>query len=242
MWSLTRVTWGGLVTLSCPTLCDPMDCSPPGSSVQEISQARILEWVAISFSRGSSWPRDWTQVSCIVGGLLHCRQTLYWLNHQEAWVTLGPGLSVKALDYTHCPCSPSDEGLSRCFMCLNQGLLLRVAIKGTKIGFGNFHFGGAVVKNPPANAGDPRDAGSILGSGRSPELGNGNSLQYSCLENPMDRRAWQAAIHGVSKNQMWLSMQPPLRSSRFGHILPTSDETIAWGREFSSYHVIKLEW
>ena len=49
----------------CPALCDPMDCSAPGSSVRRIFQARILEWVAISFSRGSSWPRDWTQVSCI---------------------------------------------------------------------------------------------------------------------------------------------------------------------------------
>ena len=51
----------------CPTLCDPMDCSPPGSSVHGILQARILEWVAISFSRGSSQPRDQTQVSCIAG-------------------------------------------------------------------------------------------------------------------------------------------------------------------------------
>ena len=51
----------------CPTLCDPVDCSPPGSSVHGILQARILEWVAIPFSRGSSWPRDRTQVSCIAG-------------------------------------------------------------------------------------------------------------------------------------------------------------------------------
>ena len=55
------------VAQSCPTLYDPMNCSPPGSSVHGIFQAWILEWVAISFSRGSSWPRDWTQVSCIVG-------------------------------------------------------------------------------------------------------------------------------------------------------------------------------
>ena len=54
-----------LVAQLCPTLCDPMDCSPPDSSVHGISQARILEWVAIPFSRGSSQPRDWTQVSCI---------------------------------------------------------------------------------------------------------------------------------------------------------------------------------
>ena len=51
----------------CPTLCYPMDCSLPGSSVHGISQARILEWVAISFSRVTSWPRDWTHVTCIAG-------------------------------------------------------------------------------------------------------------------------------------------------------------------------------
>ena len=55
-----------LVAQSCLTLCDPMDYSPPGSSVHGILQARILEWVAISFSRGSSQPRDQTGISCIV--------------------------------------------------------------------------------------------------------------------------------------------------------------------------------
>ena len=56
-----------LVTQSCPTLCDPMDCNPSGSSVRGILQARIPEWVAISFFRGSSQARDLTQVSCIAG-------------------------------------------------------------------------------------------------------------------------------------------------------------------------------
>ena len=55
------------VTQSRPTLCDPMDCSLSGSSVHGIFQARILEWVAVSFSRGSSQPKDRTRVSCIVG-------------------------------------------------------------------------------------------------------------------------------------------------------------------------------
>ena len=59
-----------LVVQLCPTLCNPMDCSPPGSSVYGILQARILEWVAIFSSRGSSWPRDQTQVSCIAGKFL----------------------------------------------------------------------------------------------------------------------------------------------------------------------------
>ena len=57
----------GEVSQSCLTLCDPMDCSLPGSSVHGIFQARILEWVAFPFSRRSSWPRDWTWVSRVVG-------------------------------------------------------------------------------------------------------------------------------------------------------------------------------
>ena len=54
----------------------------PGSSVHGILQARILEWVTISFSRGSSWPRDWTRISCIAGSLLYCRQILYQLSQE----------------------------------------------------------------------------------------------------------------------------------------------------------------
>ena len=55
------------VAQSCPTLCDPVDCSPPGSSAHGILQARVLEWVAISFSRESSRPRNQTQVSHVAG-------------------------------------------------------------------------------------------------------------------------------------------------------------------------------
>ena len=55
-----------------------------------------------------------------------------------------------------------------------------------------------VVKNPPAKAGDIRDAGSIPGLGRSPGGGYGNPLQYPCLENPTDREAWRATVHGVT--------------------------------------------
>ena len=57
-----------LVTQSCLTLCNPMDCNPAGSSVHGILQARILEWIAVPFFRGSSWPWDWTQVSFTSGG------------------------------------------------------------------------------------------------------------------------------------------------------------------------------
>ena len=55
------------------------------------------------------------------------------------------------------------------------------------------------AKSPPAHAGDTGDVGSIPGSGRSPGAGNGNPLQYSCLENPMDRGAWQATVHGFKE-------------------------------------------
>ena len=61
--------------------------------------------------------------------------------------------------------------------------------------------GGRVVKNLPANVGDARDMGLISGSGRSPGEGNGNPLQYSCLENSMDREAWWARVHRVTKSQ-----------------------------------------
>ena len=89
----------GLVTKSCPALCDPVDCSLSGSSVHGISQARRLEWVAISPSRESSWPRDWTHVSCLAGlfftieppGKPHWRTTaLYFLLNSAITYILSP--------------------------------------------------------------------------------------------------------------------------------------------------------
>ena len=74
---------GCVVTQSCPTLFDPMDCNLPGSLVHGISQARILEWFAISFSKGSSWPRDWTHVSYVGGRVLY-----HWATREAQW-TLG---------------------------------------------------------------------------------------------------------------------------------------------------------
>ena len=71
-----------LAAQSCPTLCHSVDCSPPGSSVHVIFQARILEWAAILFSRGSSHPRDWTWVSCFAGRFFMIQDpkpTISWL-------------------------------------------------------------------------------------------------------------------------------------------------------------------
>ena len=81
--------FGCLVAKLYATLCDPMNCSPPASSDHGISQARILEWVAISLSRESSWPRDWTHVPCFGRKVLHHWTTweaLFW-----PYVVLFPG-------------------------------------------------------------------------------------------------------------------------------------------------------
>ena len=66
---------------SCPTLCNPVDCSPQGSSVCNILLARILKWVAITFSRGSSWPRDRTRLFCIAGRFFTTWATRHCLGH-----------------------------------------------------------------------------------------------------------------------------------------------------------------
>ena len=74
---------------------------------------------------------------------------------------------------------------------------MNIVLYATQWGFP----GGRVVKNLPANAGDTRDMGLIPGSERSLGVGNGNLLQYSCLENSMDRGAWWATVHGAAKSQ-----------------------------------------
>ena len=88
------------VAQSCPTLCDPMDCSLQGSSIHGIFQARVQEWVAISFSRGSSRPRD--------PGLWHCSQTLYRLHHQGS-----PKLSPVRRVYAPLFCLVHNKDLER---------------------------------------------------------------------------------------------------------------------------------
>ena len=89
-----------------------------------------------------------------------------------------------------------------------------------------------MVKNPPATAGDIRDTGSIPEFGRPPAEGNGNPLQHSCLENPMDRGAWRATVYGVAMIRTRLSdftftlskITPKLRST-FCHTYKTEDKT-----------------
>ena len=103
------------VAQSCPTLCDPMDCCPPDSSVRGILQARILEWVAISFSRGSSWPRDQTQVSHIVADTLPS-EPFFTLGGQN----IGASASVSVLPMSIQGWFPL--GLSGLIFLLSNGL------------------------------------------------------------------------------------------------------------------------
>ena len=77
--------WVSEVAQSCPTLCDLMDCSLPGSSLHGILQARVLEWVAISFSRGSSRPRDQTRVSSIPGRCFNLWATREAQKYKKPW-------------------------------------------------------------------------------------------------------------------------------------------------------------
>ena len=96
------------------------------------------------------------------------------------------------------------------------------------------------VKTPPANAGDVRDAGSMSGSGRSPGGQNGNPLQYSCLENPMDRGAWRAIVHKVAKSRTQLNRQcmhaSPLPPAFYSQFLK---QTISWSNV--THHVLKAD-
>ena len=124
-----------------------------------ILQVRILEWVALPSSRGSSLPKDQTRISYICT----VRHVLYHLG--------SPGTNKYYL------------------IPLIQRWASQVAL---------------VVKNPLANAGDITDAVSTSGLGRSPGGGHGNPLQYSCLENSMDRGAWWLTAHRVAMSQTQL--------------------------------------
>ena len=147
------------------TLFNSRDCSLPGSSVHGILQARILEWVAIPFSRGSSQPSDQTQVSCISGKFFTIWASLI------AQLVKNPPAGQE--DPGSIPGSgrSSGEGIGYPLQCSWASLVAQM------------------IKNLPANAGDP---GSIPGLGKSPGEWNGNPLQYSCLENPMNRGAWRS--------------------------------------------------
>ena len=147
---------------SCPTLCDPIGGSPPGSPVPGILQARTLEWVAISFSNAWKWKVKAKPLSRV-----RLLATPWTAAHQAP-----PSMRFsRPEDWSGGPL-PSPQ----------------VVLE---------------VKNSSAEARESR--GFDLWVGGSPGEGTGTPLQYSCLENPMDRGAWWATVRGVAKSWTRLS-------------------------------------
>ena len=160
--------------------CDPMDCSLPGSSVHGISSARKLEWICHFLLQGIFL----TQESNL--GLLQCRQFLYRLSwgNMKHMRSFSRGMTDSHPCFLKTTVAPCQENKIKGAWLEEEASQLVLA-----------------AKNLPVSAGEVRDAGSIPGSGRSPGGGHGNPLQYSCLENPRDRGAWQATVHRVLKSQ-----------------------------------------
>ena len=162
-----------------------MDCSPPASSVHGILQARILEWVAMPSSRGSSWPRDWTgvsYVSCIV------RQFLYHYSN---------------LGSSKTPSFPEFSAILECGLNLNSQnsfiwYFIMSLVEEALLQW-------LSSKESVYQCRRCREPGSFPGLGGSPGKRNGNPLQCSCFKNLMDWGAWHATVHAVANSQTWLS-------------------------------------
>ena len=155
-----------------------MGHSPPRSSVHAILQARILEWVAVFFWKGSSQPRDGTCVSCIAGGFFF---TCWIIREAQAkpWSKLIQDVTKSFFNFL----GPlifhileEKEGIEFCLLWIIRLFFTQ---------FWGF-FGGSEGK---ASARNTRNSGLIPGWGRSPGERNSNALQYPCLENPMDGEA-----------------------------------------------------
>ena len=204
----------------CPNLCDPLKYSLPDSSVHGIILASILEWVAISSSRGSSQPRDQTHISCI--SCIAGRVFTHSLTHQgsNSYLNGCKLISHCDLDF-YSPMIRDTENLFRsllatCIFSLEKYLFRSFAYFSIGLCYccccwivGVFYILWVLipyqiydlpVSSPfpgfpggsegKASACNAWNLGSIPGSGRSPGEGNSKPLQYPCLENPMDREAW----------------------------------------------------
>ena len=171
----------------------------PGSSVHGILQAKIVEWIAYPFSRGSSQPRDRTQVSCIAGGFF------------TVWTTREASLYIYIYTQTHTHTYIYRVGISFTWIWLRSVYLSEKAMAP--------HSSTRAWKIPwTEEPGGWQSMGSLrVGHDWATHShfslsciweGNGNSLQCSCLENPRDGGAWWAAVHGVAQSRTrlkWLS-------------------------------------
>ena len=142
-----------------------MDCRPPASSVQGILQARILEWVAISSSRGSSWPRDW----------MHVFRLLRLQHWQVGFLPLSSWEAPRVDEHHSIHRRPEQNNK------MDEGRIYSLCL--TELGW-------------------------------SPGRGNGNPLQYSCLENSVDGGVWWATVHEVAKSQAQPSANSKIKTAR----------------------------
>ena len=176
IWSTSLIVQFSSVTQLCPTLCDPMDCSPPGSSIHGILLARVLECVASAFSEMHilMWKRpNFLNSGC---NILQDYLTLFLWSQSHKRISSKDWVSIWVV---------RNDAVNR-YLSMNV------------YGLPQWLSG----KESACNSGE---MGLIFGFGRSTGGGNGNPLQYSCLENPMDRGACWATIHGVTKNRTQLS-------------------------------------
>ena len=159
--------------------------------------ASLTQWTWVWGSSGKWW---WTGRP----GVLQSMGSLYFSPFflLPRWVYLPPVLRHAS--------PPRRQGSTGWLSSLPSSLVLTCPrllspLRANPGWTGRLSSGGSLVKNPPASAGDPRDSSLIPGLGRSPGEGNAYPLQYSCLENPIDREAWRATVHEVSRSRTWLS-------------------------------------
>ena len=193
------------VAQSCPTPSDPMDCSPPGSSIHGIFQGRVLEWGGVGCQYLSLEEGKYIIIallkspSCypthlLVGFPMFFNSDLASWKWKDSGAIKGDGLLNPLLDLLY---QAWRLGILELF---NSNINSSPPVY---LYFGGFP-GGSDGKESACNVGD---LGLIPGLGRSPGGEHGNPLQYSCLENPMNRRAWWATVLGVAKSWAWLSAQ-----------------------------------
>ena len=262
---------------SCLTLCNPMDCSPPGSSVPGILQARILEWVAIPFFRGSSPLRVQTCVSCIVGRFFTSEppgklpgptcpctiKSIYWhmivvkesaplfqgIKQRGEWLTVISLWTLRNGIFSAISVNKDVTGISNCSPPLSKGIqegeedllysshqtraspyneLWGKEAQDVRTGYwsqiAEIHMKRMISDSPDSCIFLYTEKGASLSVVKKLpamqetwvwslgwkdilEMGMATHLQYSYLENPMDRGAWQTTVHGVAKIWTWLSAE-----------------------------------
>ena len=180
-----------------------MDCNPPASSVHGISQARILERVAISFSRRSSQPRNWIWVSCIAGGFFTKNPPMSYERSPTSRLYFLPFILL-FLSLTGSNCLPvTISSLVRMYLPSNSILRRRQWQPIPVLLPEEYHGWRSMVGRGPwgREESDTTERLHFHFSLSRIGEGNGNPLQCSCLENPRDGGAWWAAVYGVAQSR-----------------------------------------